>query len=30
MTLLATTPDELKPLLTALEAAGEENITFEK
>ena len=30
MTLLASLPDEFKPLITALDAVGEENITFEK
>ena len=30
MTLLASLPDEFKPLITALDAVGEENVTFEK
>ena len=30
MTLLASLPDEFKPLITALDAVGEEKVTFEK
>ena len=30
MTLLASLPDEIKPLITALDAVGEEKVTFEK
>ena len=30
MTLLASLPDEFKPLITALDAVGEEHVTFEK
>jgi hypothetical protein len=30
MTVLASLPEEFKPLITALDAVGEDNISFEK